>query len=423
MFAKQGGEEPPAAASSFFILEKGYDMLYTAEDVFEYVEQEDVKFIRLAFCDVNGKQKNISIMPEELPRAFSHGISFDASAIAGFGGVVGSDLFLHPVPSTLNVLPWRPSRGKVVKMFCRICHPDGTPFDLDCRSILEKAVKAADEMGCQVSFGSEFEFYLFKTDVGGEPTEEPFDRAGYMDVAPEDKGENIRREICLNLQDMGIQPESSHHEEGPGQNEIDFRYSDAMTAADNAVHFLTVVKTAALHNGVYADFSPKPIAGEAGNGMHVNMSLKCRDGVDRSGAFLAGILDHVREITAFLNPTKASYRRLGEKKAPRYITWSPENRSQLVRIPAAKGEYRRIELRSPDPTANPYLAYALLIHAGLDGIRRNLTPPAPVNENLYTAPQSVTANLQTLPDTLAQAKEIAANSAFVASVLPRQMLE
>lgn len=397
-------------------------MIYSAEDVYEYAEQEDVKFIRLAFCDVTGRQKNISIMPEELERAFSHGISFDASAIAGFGGPVGSDLFLHPIPSTLSVLPWRPSRGKVVKMFCRITHPDGTPFAMDSRAILEQAVRQARELGCQVYFGAEFEFYLFKTDETGEPTQEPFDHAGYMDVAPLDKGENVRREICLNLHDMGIQPESSHHEEGPGQNEIDFRYSDALSAADNAMHFKTVVQTAALRNGLYADFSPKPIAGQAGNGMHINISVKCPDGTDRSEAFLAGILAHVREITAFLNPTQDSYRRLGEHKAPRYITWSPENRSQLIRIPAAQGEYRRIELRSPDPMANPYLAYALLIHAGLDGIRQGMTPPPPVNENLYTAPESLTSTLEQLPGSLSQAREIARSSPFVASILPRAML-
>lgn len=398
-------------------------MLYSAEDVFEYVQQEDVKFIRLAFCDVTGRQKNISIMPEELERAFSDGISFDASAIAGFGGPVGSDLFLHPIPSTLNVLPWRPSRGKVVKMFCNICHPDGTPFAMDSRRILSQAIQAAADLGCQVRFGSEFEFYLFKTDENGSPTDQPFDNAGYMDVAPEDKGENIRREICLNLQDMGIQPESSHHEEGPGQNEIDFRYSDAMSAADNAMHFKTVVKTAALRNGLYADFSPKPIYGQAGNGMHINMSVKSNDGRDYTDPFLAGVLSHVREITAFLNPTENSYRRLGEHKAPRFITWSPENRSQLVRIPAAKGEYQRIELRSPDPMANPYLAYALLIHAGLDGIRRNLSAPQPVNENLYTADVSLTSRLEQLPSTLEEAKQIARSSAFVTSILPRQMLD
>lgn len=398
-------------------------MYYSQQDVFDYIEQEDVKFIRLAFCDTAGRQKNISIMPEELDRAFTHGISFDASAVTGFGSVVGSDLFLHPVPSTLNVLPWRPSRGKVVKMFCRITHPDGTPFAMDCRSILEKAMDQAQKEGYSIRFGSEFEFYLFKTDENGEPTTQPFDHAGYMDVAPEDKGENVRREICLTLQDMGIQPESSHHEEGPGQNEIDFRYSDALTAADNAMHFVTVVKTAAMHNGLYADFSPKPIPGEAGSGMHINMSIKSSDGIDRTDSFMAGVLAHIKEITAFLNPTKASYRRLGEKKAPRYITWSPENRSQLIRIPAAKGEYQRIELRSPDPTANPYLAYALLIHAGLDGIHRNLKAPAPVNIDLFQAGPEITGGLDTLPRTLEEAKATAAASAFVAAILPRQMLE
>lgn len=393
-------------------------MLYTQEDIIDYVEQEDVKFIRLAFCDVYGHQKNISIMPQELPRAFTYGISFDASAITGFGDVVNSDLFLHPIPETLSVLPWRPSRGKVVKMFCRITHPDGTPFGLDSRKILADAVAHAREKGCTVSFGSEFEFYLFKTDDNGDPTATPLDRASYMDVAPEDKGEDVRREICLTLEDMGIRPESSHHEEGPGQNEIDFRYSDAITAADNALHFITVVKAAARHNGLYADFSPKPIPGEAGNGMHINMSVKSTDGLDHFQAFLAGILAHIREITYFLNPTDGSYRRLGEKKAPRYVTWSPQNRSQLIRIPAAEGEYKRIELRSPDPTANPYLAYALLIYAGMDGIEKKMTAPAPVNENLYTAGTDITGNLETLPRNLQEAKALAQSSEFVKNVLP-----
>lgn len=396
-------------------------MLYTVEDVFEYVEQEDVKFIRLAFCDCAGRQKNISIVSQELRRAFEYGISFDASAIFGAENLVHSDLFLHPIPSTLSILPWRPSRGKVVKMFCRITHPDGTPFELDCRSILEQAVNTATKKGLRMQFGSEFEFYLFKTDENGNPTAEPFDRAGYMDVAPDDKGENVRREICLTLEDMGIQPESSHHEEGPGQNEIDFRYSDALSAADNAMHLVTVVKTAAMHNGLFADFSPKPISGEAGNGMHINMSVKSGDGIDYTDAFLAGILEHIREISLFMNPTDDSYRRLGERKAPRYITWSPENRSQLIRIPAAKGEYRRIELRSPDPTTNPYLAFTMLIYAGLDGIDRKLTPPAPVNVNLYTADEALTSRLQRLPESLEEAKQLARESAFVQGLLPKEL--
>ena len=398
-------------------------MLFTGDEVFDFIEQEDVKFIRLAFCDVYGRQKNISIMPEELKRAFSDGISFDASAIRGFGNEVKSDLLLFPIPSTFNVLPWRPSRGKVVRMFCDIRRPDGTPFEKDPRKILKDAVKAAAEKGISVNFGSEFEFYLFKTDENGNSTKIPFDNAGYMDVAPDDKGENIRREICLNLYDMGIRPESSHHEEGPGQNEIDFRYSDAVTAADNAMNFITVVKACAMNNGLFADFSPKPLKNESGNGMHINMSVKSADGRDVTASFMAGIMNRVREITAFLNPSEDSYRRLGEKKAPKYITWSHENRSQLVRIPAAKGEYKRIELRSPDPTANPYIAFALLIYAGLEGIENALSAPEAVNANLFTADESVTKGLQSLPQSLAEAKEIARNSEFVKAHLPKGLTE
>lgn len=392
-------------------------MIYTAREVYDFVRQEDVKFIRLAFCDVNGKQKNISITPDELPRAFSDGISFDASAIKGFGDEVGSDLLLFPVPSTLNILPWRSSHGNVIRMFCSMKYPDGTQFEKDSRMILQRSVDAAAAKGVSVQFGAEFEFYLFNTDEKGMPTDEPFDRAGYMDVAPEDRGENARREICLTLLEMGIKPESSHHEEGPGQNEIDFRYSDAMTAADNAMNFMTVVKAAAQRNGIYADFSPKPLPGESGNGLHINMSVKTADGEDHTNAFMAGILAHIKEMTAFLNPTEDSYKRLGEKKAPKYITWSPENRSQLIRIPAAKGEYRRIELRSPDPTANPYIAYALLIMAGLDGIERELTAPEAVNVNLYKADSSVTEPLDRLPASLDEAIAVAEGSDFVRGVI------
>lgn len=392
-------------------------MAYTAEEVYEFVRQEDVKFIRLAFCDIHGKQKNISIMPDELERAFSDGISLDGSAIGGFCGEEKSDLFLFPIPSTLSVLPWRPAHGKVVRMFCHIRYPDGTPFVRDSRLILEKAVAAAAAHGISVNFGPEYEFYLFKTDENGEKTTEPFDRAGYMDVAPEDKGENVRREICLTLLDMGMHPESSHHEEGPGQNEIDFRYSDAVSAADNALNFITVVKTVAQRNGLFADFSPKPLAGESGNGLHINMSVKAKNGSDPSEAFMAGILSHIREITLFLNPTEASYRRLGEKKAPKYISWSAENRSQLIRIPAAQGIYKRMELRSPDPEANPYIAYALLIHAGLDGMEKGLTLPPAVNENLYRAGKELTDKLPTLPASLKEARKAAEESMFLPGIL------
>lgn len=397
-------------------------MTYTTDEVFDFVEQEDVKFIRLTFCDVYGKQKNISIMPDELNRAFRDGISFDASEISGFGIDIKSDLLLFPIPSTLSVLPWRPSHGKVVRMFCDIKYPDGTPFENDSRLVLKNAVSAAKKEGLSVSIGSEFKFYLFKTDENGEPTKEPFDRAGYMDVAPDDKGENVRREICLTLIDMGIKPESSHHEEGPGQNEIDFRYSDALTAADNAMNFIAVVKAAAMHNGLHADFSPKPLENESGNSMHVNISVKSDDGKDYTSYFIAGILSHIKEMTALLNPTEDSYKRLGEKNAPKYITWSPQNRTQLIRIPAAEGEYKRIELRSPDPTANPYIVYALLIYAGLDGIKNKMDIPEAVNENLFTADKNITDKLDTLPQNLAQAKKIAQESEFMKAVLPQSFL-
>lgn len=398
-------------------------MNYSYEEIMEYIEQEDVKFIRLAFCDASGRQKNMAIVPDELKRAFADGISFDASAIAGFTDEVKSDLFLFPIPSTLTTLPWRSLQGKVIRMFCDIRYPDGTPFERDSRAILKQAVAAARAQNLTVYFGSEFEFYLFETDGKGNPTKIPLDNAGYMDVAPEDKGENVRREICLTLLEMGIHPESSHHEEGPGQNEIDFRYSDALTAADNAMNFVTVVKAVAVQNGLYADFSPKPLPGESGNGLHINMSVRSDDGVDKTSYFMAGILAHIRELSMFLNPCEDSYKRLGEKKAPKYITWSPENRSQLIRIPAAKGIFKRIELRSPDPMANPYIAYALLIYAGLDGIRRQLPLPPATNLNLFRANTAETAGLETLPASLAEAVELARKSDFISSVLPANFID
>ena len=397
--------------------------MYSYDEVMTFVEEEDVRFIRLAFCDIDGRQKNVSIMPGELKRAFESGISFDASAIEGFGAQIKSDLFLHPDPSTLVILPWRPSEGRVVRMFCDIKYPDGTQFELDNRYILKRAVAKAAEQGISCFFGAEFEFYLFKTDEDGNPTLTPYDNAGYFDIAPDDRGENIRREICFTLLDMGIQPEASHHEEGPGQQEIDFKFSDALSAADNAITFKNVVKTVAMANGAHADFYPKPMDGKSGNGMHINISVKEKNGRDVQNMFMAGVMDHIKEITMFLNPLKESYLRLGEKKAPKYITWSPENRSQLIRIPAAAPENRRMELRSPDTTANPYHAYALLIWAGLDGIRRNLEPPAPTNVNLFMADDEVTSRLERLPQSLDAAREAAKHSRIVRECLPEQLIK
>ena len=397
-------------------------MTYTAQEIADYAAAEDVKFIRLAFCDVFGVPKNISIMPEELPRAFSDGISIDASAIRGFGDEAHSDLLLFPDSETLTALPWRPSHGRVVRLFANIHRSDGSLFPLDTRNVLKNTIAAAAQEGVTVNFGTEFEFFLFRMDADGNATKIPYDQAKYMDIAPLDRGENVRREICLTLCEMGIRPETSHHEDGPGQNEIDFRYGDAMTAADNAITFPSVVRTVAMRNGLWADFSPKPLPNESGNGMHINLSLSQPHTEAVRNAFMAGLMEHICEITAFLNPVDASYARLGEFKAPRYVTWSPENRSQLIRIPAAKGEYERIELRSPDPAGNPYLSFALILAAGLDGVKRGLVAPPPTNVNLFTADASITSKLRQLPRTRAEAAEIAKNSAFVRSVLPEGII-
>lgn len=398
-------------------------MKYSKEEVMQYVREEDVKFIRLAFCDVFGKQKNISIMPKELPRAFEYGIAFDASAIPGFGDEARCDLLLHPDAETLMQLPWRPEHGKVVRMFADISYPDGTPFKCDTRSLLKKAVADAREAGYTFAFGGEQEFYLFHLDENGKSSGIPYDEAGYMDIAPEDRGENIRREICLTLEQMGISPERSHHEEGPGQNEISFRFSDALTAADNAMTFQTIVRTIAHRNGLIADFSAKPLENAPGNGFHMNMSIKPDGDSVGLGHMTAGIMNKIEEMTAFLNPTESSYQRLGQSKAPGYVSWSRENRSQLVRIPAAVGEYRRAELRSPDTTANPYLAFALLIYAGLQGLEREIPMPEPVDVNLYKADDEILKGLTKLPGDLSTARRLAAASEFIKSHVPAAILD
>ena len=396
-------------------------MNYTPQEVMQFIEEEDVKFIRLTFTDVLGNPKNIAIMPQELERAFRYGIAIDASAIAGFGDETHSDLFLHPDSQTISVLPWRPETGRVVRMLCSISLPDGTPFPMDTRSILKQAIADAKAAGIQFAFGSELEFYLFRLDENGTPTYTPYDQAGYMDVAPEDKGENVRREICLALERMGIQPESSHHEEGPGQNEIDFKYSDALSAADNAVSFRTAVKTIAARSGLWADFSPKPLNDQPGSGFHINLSVNGPE--ENSRAVMAGILRRVEEMTLFLNPTDQSYRRLGSHKAPRYISWSTDNRSMLIRIPAASGEDKRMELRSPDCTANPYLAFALLIWAGLEGLQEKIALPEQCDVNLFSLREKDAAQLRPLPLSRSAAVAAAKDSAFLHAHLPQALVE
>lgn len=399
-------------------------MTYTKDEVIQFVKEEDIKFIRLAFCDALGRMKNISIMPGEVTRAFETGIAIDASAVTGFGGEVWSDLFLHPDPATLSLLPWRPEHGGVVKMFSSLTYPDGRAFEADPRTVLKKTVKKAAEDSLLFSFGSELEFYLFLTDDEGKKTRIPFDTAGYMDIAPMDKGENVRREICLTLERMGIYPEASHHEEGPGQNEIDFKFSDPLSSADNAETFIWVVKTVAARNGLFADFSPKPMEGEPGNSFHINMSVTSLSGEkDLYPYMIGGIMEHIGEMTLFLNPTDESYNRLGKCKAPGFISWSPENRSQLIRIPAAEGSYKRIELRSPDPGTNPYIAFSLLISAAAEGIKNRIMPPEAANINLFSAPDEVIKKFSRLPETKEQAAKLAKDSAFIKSVLPEAVIK
>ncbi len=393
--------------------------MYDLKTILEYVKEEDIKFIRLAFIDIYGKQKNVSIMPHELEKAFKYGISIDSMAIDGFQTGYKSDLFLFPNPDTITILPWRPREGKVIRMFCDIKMPDGKDFICDTRKLLINAINDAKKSGVEFHFGSEIEFYLFKADEEGNSTGVPYDEAGYMDIAPDDKGENIRREICLTLEEMDILPERSHHEEGPGQNEIAFRYQDALRAADEATTFKSVVKTSANRNGLFASFDPKPISDKPGNGYHINFSVT---GAKLDSA-IEGVLKHIKEITAFLNRDEKSYERLGKLMAPKYISWSSENRSELIRIPAAKDNFIRAELRSPDPLINPYLAFTLLIYAALDGIKNNYELRSPVDIDLNKASGLLIEKLDKLPSSLKEAKAIAKDSDFVKKYIPDELLE
>ena len=407
-------------------------MSNTIKEVIEFVKENDVQFVRLAFSDLHGNQKNISVMAEELPAAFKDGVLFDANAIKGFGGGAKSDLLLFPDPATLAVLPWRPGSGRVVRFFCDIKNPDGTIFTHDCRYLLKQVVTRCEKMGYVCKIGAECEFYLFKTDENGEPTNTTFDNGGYLDISPLDKGENIRREICLALREMGIQPETSHHEQGPGQNEIDFRFSDALSCADNLLTFKSVVKAVAMRNGLFASFMPKPIKNEPGNGMHVNISLN-QNGFNifknsrgehskTAESFIAGILSKAQELSLFLNPLANSYERLGEFEAPKYATWSHQNRSQLIRIPAAGGERVRMELRSPDPAMNPHLGFALILSAGLDGIEAGLDLKPAVDLDLYTADEVLLKALPQLPQSIDAAIALAEKSELARAVMGSELL-
>ena len=399
----------------------------TARETLEFLEENDIKFIRLAFCDIFGVQKNIAVMASQLGHALEHGVAFDASAIAGFGGA-RSDLLLRPDLSTFTVLPWRPAESGVGLVFCNITYPDGRPFEGDGRWLLGQLEQRALRQGYSFLVGPECEFYLFETDEKGRPTHTPFDEAGYFDIAPLDKGENVRRQICLALEEMGVQPERSHHEQGPGQNEVDFRCASPLAAADHLVALRTAVKATARENGLFASFSPKPLANKSGSGLHINLSLFfgghnlfegfCQAPNEKAAAFLAGVLAHAAECMPFTNPLPGSYARLGGFEAPGTVSWSPHNRSCLVRVPAATGQDSRIELRSPDPSCNPYFATLLLLSAGFEGVLAGLALPEAADGDLFAggaAPR--------LPASLGQALGAARQSEFLRRALPQKLLD
>lgn len=394
------------------------------ENILRFAEEHDVKFVSLAFCDIYGNQKNICVMPEELPRIFENGISFDASDIPGFTDKESVSCLLFPEPETMTLLPWSTSGEKELHLFCDIRHTDSSPFESDLRYALKKAVARLFELGYECKVGIESEFYLFKCDTDGNPTRTPLDNAGYMDISPRDKGGDIRREICLTLGEMGIRPQSSQHKRGPGQNEIDFRYSSAVTAVDNYITYRSVVKTLAAQHNLFASFMPKPFPDKSGSGLHFHVSLY-KDGknvflTNRGVAesFIEGVLTYIDEITMFMNPLTNSYARFGSFEAPKYVAWSNTNRSQLVRIPAAPDANKRVEIRSADPSCSPYAALTLLLDAGIYGIEHKLPVRKPIEQTLYKAPCGVTDGLASLPNSLYEAVELGASSSFVRSVLP-----
>ena len=380
-------------------------MQYTKSEVLDFIEENDVKFIKLAFCDIFGCQKVIAIQPALVPEALETGIPIDASRITGFEREHDSELFLVPDTSTMSLLPWRPVHGRVVRFYCDIRRADGSGFDIDCRGILKKAVDIAKLHGIIFNFGARSEFYLFKNDGEGNPTDVPFDNAGFMDAAPEDKGEDVRREICLTLEDMGVTPQSSHHSGGPGQNIIEFCHSSAVHAADDVITYKSVVKTMAAHNGLTASFDPIPIPGKDGNGFHITLTPMLRE-KDCSENFLAGILAHAAEITAILNPTADSYRRLGVFGAPEFVSWSEKSRRCFA---YKKAGQPAIEVRSPDSTTNPYLAYAALIYAGLDGYLKRTKLPKP---------DAARETSEKLPKSAEEALQVFEKSSFIRNVFP-----
>ncbi len=394
-------------------------MGYTKEDVIRIVREEEIEFIRMQFTDIFGQLKNVAITASQIEKAVNNQIMFDGSSIEGFTRINESDQCLYPDLDSFAVFPWRPAQGRTARLICDVYNPDGTPFVGDPRGVLRRVVQRAGDMGFDTfNIGPELEFFLFETDEQGHATTNTRDEAGYFDLGPLDHGESTRREICLNLEEMGFEIEASHHECAVGQHEIDFKYAEALDGVDKIMTFKLAVKTLAQKNGLHATFMPKPIFGVAGSGMHLNMSLfkKGRnvfyDESDRrrlsqtAYSFMAGLLEHVRGFTALTNPLVNSYKRLVTGyEAPCYRAWSASNRSALIRVPAARGQSTRLELRSPDPSCNPYLAVAACLAAGLDGIARGLTPPPEITGNIFEMDdaQRAAAHIDALPRTLEEA--------------------
>lgn len=391
---------------------------YSKEDIIKFVEENDVEFIRLQFTDLFGILKNVAIPKSQLKKALDNQMMFDGSSIDGFARIEESDMCLRPDLDSFVIFPWRPQTGKVARLICDVYKTDGTPFEGDPRHILKKAMAEAEKMGYTFNVGPECEFFLFNVDENGAPTTNSNDQAAYFDLGPNDLGENARRDMVLTLEDMGFVIEASHHECAPAQHEIDFKYGEAVKIADSIMTFKLSVKTIAQRHGLHATFMPKPKANMAGSGMHINMSLE-KDGknvfADENGKnglseeayhFIAGLMKHINGIVAITNPLVNSYKRLiPGYEAPVYIAWSAKNRSPLIRIPAARGKGTRVELRNPDPTANPYLALAVCLIAGLDGIKNKLEVCDSVDANIYamTKKERRERGIDSLPETLIDA--------------------
>ena len=414
-------------------------MANSKEDIVRVVREQDIEFIRLQFTDIFGQLKNVAITASQIEKAVNNEIMFDGSSIEGFTRINESDQYLYPDLDTFVVFPWRPQQGKVARLICDVYNPNGTPFDGDPRGVLKRVLKKAEAMGYD-SFcvGPEAEFFLFQTDEEGKPTVKTNDEAGYFDLGPLDHGEGTRREICLALEEMGFEIEASHHEVAVGQHEIDFKYTDALRTADNIMTFKLAVKTLAQKNGLHATFMPKPIFGINGSGMHTNMSL-FKNGknifYDPNGekglskecySFIAGLLHHVKGMAAVTNPLVNSYKRLVPGyEAPCYLAWSASNRSALIRIPASRGQATRVELRSPDPSCNPYLELAVCLAAGLDGIEKGMTPPAEITENIFKMDAGARSahGIDALPGTLEEAIAALREDPLILSALGEHVAE